>query len=42
MKAYSMDLRERVFAAAEVGDMTQGEIAETFQGDIVKCCVLRN
>lgn len=31
MKAYSMDLRERVFAAAEVGDMTQGEIAETFQ-----------
>lgn len=31
MKAYSMDLRERVFAAAEAGDMTHEEIAETFQ-----------
>ena len=30
MKAYSMDLRERVIAAAEEGVMTHEEIAETF------------
>lgn len=31
MKAYSMDLRERVIAASEEGVMTHEEIAETFQ-----------
>jgi transposase len=31
MKAYSMDLRERVVAAAEEGVMSHEEIADTFQ-----------
>lgn len=31
MKAYSMDLRERVLAASDAGLMTIEEIAETFQ-----------
>ena len=30
MKAYSLDLRERVIAALEEGELTQPEIAETY------------
>jgi transposase len=30
MKAYSLDLRQRIISAVEIGEFTQGEIAERF------------
>lgn len=31
MKTYSLDLRQRVLAACDLGEMTQGEVAQQFQ-----------